>query len=128
VTERRRPTLRWHEAVVSDLKAIKAEYGPDVVEQARQLVIGLPGDPLLGEWLENQAGTGDLSTCRKVKFGPDEINETGVNFGPALRLVYRLLPSNTNVQQLEILAIGRRRDLEAYGIAAARLHQPEERS
>jgi hypothetical protein len=128
VTESDPPRLRWHEAVVSDLKTIKAEYGPAVFEQTRQLVIGLPGDPLLGEWLENQPGTGDLSACRKVKFGPDEINQAGVNFGPALRLVYRLLPSNTDVQQLEILAIGRRRDLEAYGIAAARLRGADEQS
>lgn len=121
MTDGNNPQLRWHVDVVEDLKAIKEQYGLPVAQQARQIVIALPGYPLLGEWLEHHAGSGDLSACRKVKFGPDETNDDGVNLGPALRLVYRLLPSNTDVQQVEILAIARRRDLEAYGIAAARL-------
>jgi hypothetical protein len=113
--------LRWHDDVVADLRAVRDRYGVEALEEARRLVSTLPGDPLLGEWLDRHSATGDLSTCRKVAFGPDEITEDGVNHGPALRLVYRLLPSNTDVQQVEILAVARRRDLEAYVIAAARL-------
>jgi hypothetical protein len=35
--------------------------------------------------------------------------------------VYRLLPSITDVQQVEVLSIAPRRDLIAYAVAAARL-------
>lgn len=113
--------LRWHDAVPRDLAAVKAQYGVEAFEEARQLVSQLPGDPLLGDWLARHETTGDLSTCRKVKFGPDEMDERGVNLGPALRLVYRLLPTNQDVQQVEVLAVAPRRDLEAYALAADRI-------
>lgn len=113
--------LRWHDDVPGDLAAVRANFGVDAYEQARQLVASLPGVPLLGDWLDRHDATGDLSTCRKVKFGPDELDRDGVNLGPSLRLVYRLLPSNHDAQQVEILAIARRRDLEAYVLAADRL-------
>jgi hypothetical protein len=94
----------------------------------RQVITSLPGDPLLGDWLTDHPDTGDLATCRKVKLGPDEITPDGTNLGPALRLVYRLLPSNTDVQQVEVLRIAPRRDLIAYAVAAARLQsdRPDE--
>jgi hypothetical protein len=38
--------------------------------------------------------------------------------------VYRLLPSNTDVQQVEVLCIAPRRDLIAYAAAVARLQSP----
>lgn len=114
--------LRWHDDVPADLAAVKARYGRDAFEEARRLVASLPGNPLLGDWLERHGATGrDLSTCRNLEFGPDEVNDAGVNLGPSLRLIYRLLPSNTDVQQVEVLAVARRRDLEAYAIAAVRL-------
>ena len=113
--------LRWHDDVPGDLAAVKAHYGLAVFAQARALVTSLPGDPLLGDWLDRHDATGDLSTCRKVKFGPDEVDENGANLGPALRLVYRLLPSNHDVQKVEVLAVARRRDLEAYVLTADRL-------
>lgn len=116
--------LRWHDDVPADLAEVRTQYGQDVFAEARRLVTALPGDPLLGDWLDRHA-TGDLSTCRKVRFGPDEVDERGANLGPSLRLVYRLLPSNTDVQQVEILSVARRRDLEAYAIAAARLAGPD---
>lgn len=114
--------LRWHDEVVTDLRRVRAQFGAEAFAQARQVVASLPGDPLLGDWLTGHAATGDLSTCRKVKLGPDEIAADGTNLGPALRLVYRLLPSNTNAQQVEVLSIGPRRDLIAYAVAAARMH------
>lgn len=117
--------LRWHDDVPADLAAVKARYGREAFEEARRLVASLPGDPLRGDWLQRHGTTGDLSACRKVKFGPDEADDAGVNLGPALRLVYRLLPSNTDIQQVEILAVAPRRDLEAYAIAAARLADRE---
>ena len=113
--------LRWHDDVVADLRRVRAHLGEEPFERARQVIASLPGDPLLGDWLTGHPTTGDLSTCRKVKLGPDEIAPDGTNLGPSLRLVYRLLPSNTDVQQVEVLSIGPRRDLIAYAVAAARL-------
>jgi hypothetical protein len=113
--------LRWHDDVVADLRRVRERFGEQAFAQARQVIASLPGDPLLGDWLTDHPGTGDLSTCRKVKLGPDEITPDGTNLGPSLRLVYRLLPSNTDVQQVEVLCIAPRRDLIAYAVAAARL-------
>ena len=113
--------LRWHDDVVADLRRVREHVGEEPFEHARQVIASLPGDPLLGDWLTDHPTMGDLSTCRKVKLGPDEITPDGTNLGPSLRLVYRLLPSNTDVQQVEVLSIGPRRDLIAYAVAAARL-------
>lgn len=113
-------SLRWHDDVPSDLAAVRRAFGAAVLEQARQLIVSLTADPLRGDWLEHHP-TGDLSSCRKVKFGPDEVDDNGTNLGPALRLVYRLVPSNTEPPEIEVLAVAPRRNLEAYAIAAARL-------
>jgi hypothetical protein len=113
--------LRWHDDVPADLRRVRERFGEEALAQARQVIASLPGDPLLGDWLTDHPGTGDLSTCRKVKLGPDEITPDGTNLGPSLRLVYRLLPSNTDVQQVEVLSIAPRRALIAYAVAAARL-------
>ena len=115
--------LRWHDEVVTDLRHVRAQFGVEAFAQARRVVASLPGDPLLGEWLTEHAATGALSTCRKVKFGPDEIAADGTNLGPVFRLVYRLLPSNTDARQVEVLSIDPRRDLIAYAVAAARMHR-----
>jgi hypothetical protein len=117
--------LRWHDDVPGDLATVRGRYGTQAFEEARRLVASLPGDPLLGDWLARHDTTGDLSTCRKVAFGPDEFDDAGANLGPALRLVYRLLPSNTTLQQVEVIAIARRRDLEAYALAAAGLDEAD---
>jgi hypothetical protein len=116
--------LRWHDDVPADLRSVRSGFGDEALVQARELITQFPGDPLLGEWLTQHPGTGDLSACRKVKFGPDEIADDGTSRGPALRLVYRLIPSNTDPRQVEILCVGPRRDLIAYAIAAARLSPP----
>lgn len=113
--------LRWHHDVPGDLRRIREVLGDAAFARVREVITALPGDPLLGDWLTDQAGTGDLSTCRKVKLGPDEITPDGTNLGPALRLVYRLLPSNTDAQRIEVLCVAPRRDLIAYAVAAARL-------
>jgi hypothetical protein len=113
--------LRWHDEVPADLRRVRERLGAEAFPHARQVIASLPGDPLLGDWLTDHPGTGDLSTCRKSKLGPDEITPDGTNLGPALQLVYRLLPSNTDVQQVEVLWVAPRRDLIAYAVAAARL-------
>jgi hypothetical protein len=104
-----------------DLAAVKAEYGRETVEEARKLVASLPGAPLLGDWLDHHDATGDLSTCRKATFGPDETDDAGVNLEPVLRSVYRLRPSNHDVRKVEVLAVAPRRDLETHALAAGRL-------
>ncbi|MEX0705770.1 MAG: hypothetical protein WD041_04060 [Nitriliruptoraceae bacterium] len=113
--------LRWHDDLPGDLSRVRDLYGEAAFTQAREIITALPGDPLLGDWLTDHVSTGDLSTCRKVRFGPDEVTSDGANLGPALRLVYRLLPSNTDVQQVEVCCVAPRRDLIAYALAAARL-------
>jgi hypothetical protein len=114
-------SLRWHDEVPADLRRVRERLGAEAFPHARPVIASLPGDPLLGDWLTDHPGTGDLSTCRKSKLGPDEITPDGTNLGPALQLVYRLLPSNTDVQQVEVLWVAPRRDLIAYAVAAARL-------
>jgi hypothetical protein len=91
--------LRWHVDVPADLRRVRERFGEEAFTQARQVITSLPGDPLLGDWLTDHPGTGDLSTCRKVKLGPDEITAEGTNLGPSPGLAYRLLPSNTDVQR-----------------------------
>jgi len=113
--------LRWHDDLPGDLSRVREIYGEAAFAQARQIITALPGDPLRGDWLTDHASTSDLSTCRKVKLDPDELTSEGTNLGPALRLIYRLLPSNTDAQQVEVLCIAPRRDLIAYAVAAARL-------
>jgi hypothetical protein len=56
-------------------------------------------------------------------YRPDELTPDGTNLGPSLRLVYRLLCSNTDLQQVEVevLCVAPRGDLIAYAVAAARL-------
>lgn len=118
--------LRWHDDIPADLRSVRASFGDKAFAQVRELIAQLPGDPLFGEWLTDHAATGDLSACRKVKFGPDEIADDGSNLGPALRLVYRLNPSNTDPLQVEILCVAPRRDLIAYAVASARLSSPHD--
>lgn len=115
------PILRWHDDVPGDLRAVLRLYGRDAYDEARRIIMALPQEPRSGEWLDADGRTGDLSTGRKLKFGPIETDGAGVPLGPALRLVYRLLPSNTDAQQVEVLAVARRRDLEAYALAGDRL-------
>lgn len=118
--------LSWHDDVPADLRAVRQHYGEVAYEEVRALIASLPGDPLLGDWLENHPDTGDLSACRKVKAGPDDADEQGNELGPALRIVYQLLPSNTDVQRVRIHAVARRKDLEAYALAAARLAEEDD--
>ena len=113
--------LRWHDDVPADLRRVRDQLGEQAFDQVRQVITSLPGDPFLGDWLTQHEATGDLSTCRKVKLGPDEITPDGINLGPSLRLVYRLLPSNTDAQQVEVLCVAPRRELIVYAVAAARL-------
>ena len=113
--------LRWHDDVPADLAAVKDSFGTEAFEEARRVIRDLPGNPLLGDWLERHQGTGDLSGCRKVRLGPDELDDGGASLGPALRLVYRLLPSNHAPHTVEVLAVAPRRALVAYYLTSQRL-------
>ena len=115
--------LRWHDDLPADLRRVRETYGEAAFAQAREVITALPGDPFLGDWLTDHVSTGDLSTCRKVWFGPDEITPDSTNLGAALRLVYRLLPSDTEARQVEVLCVTPRRELIAYAVAAARIRE-----
>jgi hypothetical protein len=112
VTSHRPATIAWQPQAPADLRErITEPWRADVA----QILVQLKRDPKLGDWLGGDARTGDLSDCRKMKFGPDR------GRGPVYRLVYRLLPDNYAPTQVEIVAIGSKADLEAYALAAARL-------
>ena len=113
--------VRCHDDLPAHLRRVRETYGEAAFAQAREVIAALPGDPFLGDWLTDHVSTGDLSTCRKVRLGLDEIAPDGTNLGPALRLVYGLLPSNTEARQVEVLCVTPRRELIAYAVAAARL-------
>lgn len=105
------------------MRSVREVHGQAAFAHAREVTSALPGDPLLGDCLTDHAASGDLSTCRKVRFGPDEITSAGTNLGLALRLVDRLLPSDTDARQVEVLCVAPRRDLIAQAVAAARLER-----
>lgn len=58
---------------------------------------------------------GDLSDCRKLYF--DERKD----MPPRWRIVYRLLPDETQPRSVDIVSIGRRAHADAYLLAARRL-------
>lgn len=104
--------IAWQPAAPGD---VEHSVDPEHLGELARVLVALKHRPRMGEWLDVDDRTGDLSDCRKIKFGPDE------GRGPIYRLVYRLLPDNYAPAQVEIVAIGRRADLVAYVMAATRL-------
>ena len=85
---------------------------PELLRALRRLLPGLRSDP------SNTANrsTGNLDDCRKVYFDVrTEIRP------PGIRIVLRLLPDESAPEQVQIVSIGPRSNLEAYRRAAARL-------
>lgn len=115
--------IAWREPVAADVAALVRAYGPTVKALVAAVIADVKADPRLGDWLGYHPDTGDLSDCRKVRFGPHEYDATGADLGPALRFVYRLRPSNTDVDRIEIVAVAPRRALLAYHLASQRLAQ-----
>ena len=109
MTAFRRVKLR--PAAKADLLALT---DPAVRKAAVEAMLLIEDNLEFGRLLERNDRTGDLRGCRKVyvdKPGPEK---------PRYRLVYWLAPSEANPRLAHILAIGERRGLRAYELAAAR--------
>jgi hypothetical protein len=102
-------------------------FHPDAADEVRNLptrrlqrivlqrVVDIAKGELIGAPLNVRASTGDLSDCFKVYV--DEIG--GPN--PRFRIVYRLLPDPAAPTTVEVIAVGRRDNLDAYRSASMRL-------
>jgi hypothetical protein len=71
-----------------------------------------------GRPLEKRVSPGDLWDCRKIYF--DEQPEAPQ---PDWRIVFRFRPRDDHRIQLQLIAIGPRKDLEAYRTAVRRLNR-----
>ena len=84
--------------------------------RAMQVFVDVSLGLIQGQPLGNLSSTGDLSDCYKVYF------DTDLNIKPRYRLVYRLLPDATlQIVTAELVAVGKREQLDAYVRAVARL-------
>lgn len=75
--------------------------------------------PRYGKPLEARVGTGDLSTARSLYVL--DFEQQRIDWPPAYRIVYRLLPSEDEPRKVQVIWAGRRDDLEVYRVAARRL-------
>jgi mRNA interferase RelE/StbE len=83
--------------------------------RAIQILVDVSNGELEGKPLEDHPSVGDLSDCRKVYFDDQEDGP------PRFRLVYRLLPNEVETVAVEAVAVGRRRLMEVYVVAARQL-------
>lgn len=81
-----------------------------------RLLRAITNQEIEGRLLVRRVTPGDLSDCRKVYFdeSPDDPR-------PGWRLVLRFRPDDRNRVQVQIVAIGRRKDGEVYETAVERL-------
>lgn len=86
-----------------------------LMERALTLLVEVSKGTLTGQPLEELVATGDLSDCRKIYFDLDN------NDKPRYRLVYRLTPNEIRAVAVEAVAVGERRNLDAYYRAAKNL-------
>lgn len=87
----------------------------DLMKHALGLLVEVSKGTLTGAPLEELVATGDLSDCRKIYFDLDN------NDKPRYRLVYRLTPNEICAVAVEAVAVGERRNLDAYYRAAKNL-------
>jgi hypothetical protein len=87
----------------------------ELMERVLTLLVEVSKGTLTGQPLEELVATGDLSDCRKIYFDVDN------NQKPRYRLVYRLTPSEIRAVAVEAVAVGERRNLDAYVRAARNL-------
>lgn len=85
--------------------------------RANELLEALEADPLLGLPLAYLPRTGDLRGCRKLYLGPSR------DAAPSHRVVYRLLPDEERPTDIDVIAVGKRADYEAYRRALERLRK-----
>lgn len=87
----------------------------ELMERVLALLVEVSKGTLTGQPLEELVATGDLSDCRKIYFDVDN------NQKPRYRLVYRLTPNEVRAVAVEAVAVGERRNLDAYVRAARNL-------
>lgn len=96
-----------------DLEEDMSALATDAVRwEAAKMMLRLKRQPHLGRPLAIDTRIGDLSNRRKVYF--DEARH---------RVVYRLRPSDGEPAEVEIIALGPRKDLDVYRRAARRLRR-----
>jgi hypothetical protein len=86
---------------------------------AWELLDHLQQFPRYGKPLESNVATGDLSDARTMYV--IDFAEQMVDWPPPYRIVYRLLPSERDVQRVQVIWTGERDNLEVYRTAARRL-------
>lgn len=86
---------------------------------AWDLLDHLQQQPRFGKPLEANVATGDLSDTRSLYV--IDFEEKLIEHPPPYRIVYRLLPSEKNIQRVQIIWAGERDALEVYRVAARRL-------
>ncbi len=79
----------------------------------------LKAQPRFGKPLEANTTTGDLSDSRSLYV--IDFEEELIEHPPPYRIVYRLIPSEKNVEKVQVVWAGERDDLEVYRTAARRL-------
>ncbi len=89
-------------------------------QEALRLILSLRDDPYLGEELRARPNIQVLFDCRKIRFDDPSRPSRVKKLGPRYRIVYRNEPEGAP-QQISILAVARREDLDAYRRAASRL-------
>lgn len=88
---------------------------PQARKMALDMIALVRDGRVKGYPLGKHVKTGDLSDCYKLYFDP---NGSGK---PRYRLVYRFLPNEIQAIELQAVAVGERRDLSVYQVAATRL-------
>lgn len=86
---------------------------------AWELLDHLREHPHFGKQLESNVATGDLSDARSMYV--IDFDQQQVDWPPPYRIVYRLLPSERDVERVQVIWAGPRDDLAVYRTAARRL-------
>lgn len=90
-------------------------------EVARELLDHLRDQPRYGKPLEPRPETSELASARSLYV--IDFAQQQISWPPPYRIVYRLLPSERQVQKAQVIWAGRRDDLEVYRTAARRLRR-----
>jgi hypothetical protein len=90
-------------------------------EVAWELLDHLQEHPYYGKPLEANPLTGDLSGTRSLYV--IDFEQKKVGWPPPYRIVYRLLPSDEEVERVQVIWAGPRDDLAVYQTATRRLRR-----
>lgn len=100
--------------VLDDLRAL-TQFDEQLVDVALQAIVDLAEHRKTGKLLGSRHVSGDLTGCHRLRFDlPDERPQR-------FRIVYRLLPADTNADTIEVIAVGPRGGHAAYQTAVSRL-------